>query len=177
MRSLNRPLVAFLHDIVMAAISVHLSLYMRLGSDYLAVTAPNVWISTGLFVVTAAAVFRMTGLYRGIWRYASMNDLVAIIKAVSLVSAALVITFICWYVAYPAILRKGNVWPVTLFGVVTGVAWCSIWLLGLYLFWDKLTISPDDIMKRHGLRILVAAIATVFAFAWTRIWRSKEQKT
>jgi len=37
-----------------------------------------------LFAVVAACVFWPMGLYRGIWRYASMNDLIQITKAVSL---------------------------------------------------------------------------------------------
>ncbi|MEO2035467.1 MAG: hypothetical protein ABGZ35_25590 [Planctomycetaceae bacterium] len=102
-------------------------------------------------------------------------DRQTIIKTVALAAGTLIITFICWYVAYPAILRNGKAWPVSLFGVVTAVAWLSSWLLGLYLFWDKLTISPNDFMKRNGLRILVAAIAVVFAFAWTRLWRSQKR--
>ena len=37
-----------------------------------------------LFVAVAAASFLVTGLYRGLWRYASLNDLVAILKAATL---------------------------------------------------------------------------------------------
>jgi hypothetical protein len=96
-------------------------------------------------------------------------------RVVGLVAATLIITFLCWYVAYPAILRKGKFWPVTLFGVVTAVAWCSSWLLGLYLFYDKLTIAPSPFTKREGLRILVAVIAVGFAYVWARLWRSQNQ--
>lgn len=38
----------------------------------------------------AAAVFSLSGLYRGVWRYASTRDLIAIAKAVSLVIAVFV---------------------------------------------------------------------------------------
>src|SRR3546814_16698899 len=47
------------------------------------------------FTAVCGAVFLGLGLYRGVWRYASMNDLVAITKAVSLSLAIfLPITFL-----------------------------------------------------------------------------------
>ena len=33
-----------------------------------------------IFTVVSGIVFLFTGLYRGMWRYASMNDLLAIVK-------------------------------------------------------------------------------------------------
>ena len=38
----------------------------------------------------AAVVFRTLGLYRGIWRYASLNDLFGLVRAVTLVVLILV---------------------------------------------------------------------------------------
>lgn len=82
---LGRAQVAYGHDIFMAAVSLPLSLWLRMGASI--ETVPQVFIvqSTLLFAVVAACVFWPMGLYRGIWRYASMNDLMAITKAVSLV--------------------------------------------------------------------------------------------
>ena len=81
----NRSYVAFSHDIVMAAASFLVAFYLRIG-DALFSFSPDFLInSTLLFTFAAAAVFWPMGLYRGIWRYASMNDMVQIIKAVTLV--------------------------------------------------------------------------------------------
>lgn len=83
-RRINRAHLAFAHDIVMAAASYLLSLYLRLG-DALFSYAPEFLLqTTALFAGVAAVVFWWTGMYRGVWRYASLNDLVAITRGVTL---------------------------------------------------------------------------------------------
>ncbi len=84
-RRVSRANIAFAHDIVMAGISFVLSLYLRVGD--LILDYPTGFLLNGLFtfVAIAAAVFYWTGLYRGVWRYASLNDMFAIIRAVTLV--------------------------------------------------------------------------------------------
>jgi O-antigen biosynthesis protein WbqV len=76
--------VAYAHDIVMAALSFALSLYLRVGggiSDYTTVLI----YGTPLMAAVAAGVFWSFHLYRGIWRYASVNDLLALTKATTIV--------------------------------------------------------------------------------------------
>ena len=80
-----RTAFAYGHDIVMAAASFVLSLYLRLGD--LAFIAPYDDIllpGTLAFAAIAASVFLFMGLYRGLWRYASLEDLTAIAKAATL---------------------------------------------------------------------------------------------
>ena len=81
---LGRAKIAYGHDIFMALLSLPLSLWLRMGSSIDTVPTEFVVQSTILFGVVAACVFWPMGLYRGIWRYASMNDLIQITKAVSL---------------------------------------------------------------------------------------------
>ena len=67
----------------MAALSFPLSMYLRLGGD-LSSYEPQIVIQwTALFTVVAAGVFWSMRLYSGVWRYASLNDLVAIVRAVT----------------------------------------------------------------------------------------------
>lgn len=77
--------VAFAHDVVMAALSFLIALYLRLGgvnfADYAARLAPD---ALPVFVACCAVVFAAMGLYRGIWRYASLNDVIAIVKATAI---------------------------------------------------------------------------------------------
>ncbi len=87
--------VAFVHDLIMAAVSFVLCLMLRLGDGWLFYLEQHLLPSLALFVVICGAAFHFTGLYRGIWRYASMNDLVAIVKSVSLaILLFLLITFL-----------------------------------------------------------------------------------
>src|ERR1700691_185910 len=82
----RRAAPAFGHDIVMAAVAFVLSLYLRVGDDYFINFSQGLfWFYDAMFAATAAAVFFWAGLYRGIWRYASLNDLLALARAVTLV--------------------------------------------------------------------------------------------
>ena len=83
---LQRIHIAYGHDISMAAASVFASLYLRLGNDlFHDYSADFILRNIVIFTLVAAAVFWPFGLYRGVWRYASMNDLLQIVKAVTLV--------------------------------------------------------------------------------------------
>ncbi|MBF0166163.1 MAG: polysaccharide biosynthesis protein [Alphaproteobacteria bacterium] len=78
----NRGHIVYLHDIVMAGLSFFLALYLRLGDDVW--TRPYLGIGIAMFASVAAAVFWSMRLYGGVWRYASLNDLIAIAKAATL---------------------------------------------------------------------------------------------
>jgi len=68
----------------MAALSFALALYLRLGDDIVNYE-PRLTALYGLaFTAVAAGVFLITGLYRGIWRYASLPDLFNIARAATL---------------------------------------------------------------------------------------------
>jgi FlaA1/EpsC-like NDP-sugar epimerase len=73
-----------MHDVAMAAISLVASLYLRIGNDILDYEPRLTAIYVVSFTVIAASVFLLTGLYRGIWRYASLPDLFNITRAVTL---------------------------------------------------------------------------------------------
>jgi O-antigen biosynthesis protein WbqV len=76
-----RALIAFAHDVVMAALSVMVSLELRLGHDIFMRYFDHIEMVAVIFTPIAAVVFLVMGLYRGMWRYASMNDLLAITRA------------------------------------------------------------------------------------------------
>jgi FlaA1/EpsC-like NDP-sugar epimerase len=79
-----RGWIVFAHDIIMAALSFVLSVYLRLDI-WIVEYYSDTWLTaTILFTAISAAVFWGSGLYRGVWRYASLNDLWAITRAVSL---------------------------------------------------------------------------------------------
>ncbi len=67
----------------MAALSFAISVYLRLDF-WVAFHHRETWLTaTALFTAISAVVFWASGLYRGIWRYASVSDLWAITRAVS----------------------------------------------------------------------------------------------
>jgi O-antigen biosynthesis protein WbqV len=89
LRSFQRSHIAFVHDIIMAAISFPLALYLRVGEGVVYYAPNNILFSAGIFTLIAAVSFWYFGLYRGIWRYASLNDVIRIAKAVSVAVAVL----------------------------------------------------------------------------------------
>jgi FlaA1/EpsC-like NDP-sugar epimerase len=80
----RRAVLAYLHDIAMAALSFVISLYLRIGNDLIGYRLRLTATYILAFTLIAAVVYRLTGLYRGIWRYASLPDLYNIARAVSL---------------------------------------------------------------------------------------------
>jgi O-antigen biosynthesis protein WbqV len=80
----RRALLAFLHDVIMAALSFGIAFYLRLGDEALSYEPRLTLIHCLVFTGIAAVVFMMTGLYRGIWRYASLPDLFNIARAATL---------------------------------------------------------------------------------------------
>ncbi len=69
----------YLHDLLMVALSFGGALYLRLGDqtfDHINLLLTG----TGLYILIALPLFRVFGLYRGMWRYASVQDLSAIVK-------------------------------------------------------------------------------------------------
>jgi O-antigen biosynthesis protein WbqV len=85
-----RALIVYLHDLGMTGAAFVVALYLRVGD--LAFTQYRDALAHGtlLLVVVAAVVFRLLGLYRGMWRYASMPDLTQLTRAVTVT----VLTFV-----------------------------------------------------------------------------------
>ena len=69
----------------MAFVSLPLSLFMRLGADIEYYDSTAIAIAAIIFAGIALVIFWSMHLYQGVWRYASLNDLSAIARAVTLV--------------------------------------------------------------------------------------------
>lgn len=83
-----RPIIAFTHDACMAAASFVLALFLRLGEDQFPQSNDYLLSATVLFAAICAISFISMRLYRGLWRYASLPDMIALVKAVSVAIAA-----------------------------------------------------------------------------------------
>ncbi|MFP6771237.1 MAG: nucleoside-diphosphate sugar epimerase/dehydratase [Alphaproteobacteria bacterium] len=80
----KRIAVVAIHDVVMAMLSFELAVWFR----YQTYGKPQefffLWHGTAIFTIVCFLVFWRMGLYRGIWHYASLSDVIAIVKAVTL---------------------------------------------------------------------------------------------
>jgi len=95
-RITRRGLVAYGHDIFMAAISFWLSFYLRVGDAWFFYEEEGLVAAGILLTVISATVFWFSGLYRGVWRYASVTDLWAITKAVTLIFLLFAFVMFLW---------------------------------------------------------------------------------
>jgi FlaA1/EpsC-like NDP-sugar epimerase len=83
-----RRFIVFLHDVIAAALAWMAAFWLRFNFD---LPAEYEAVMIGLLLAvtaTYAAVFWALGLYRGLWRYASLPDLQRIVIAVGIASMA-----------------------------------------------------------------------------------------
>ncbi len=84
-RGINRRIATVaVHDVFMAALSFELAVWFRYQTYGKPQDLFFLWHGTAIFTVICALVFWRMGLYRGIWHYASLSDLIAIVKAVTM---------------------------------------------------------------------------------------------
>ncbi|HET6467060.1 MAG TPA: nucleoside-diphosphate sugar epimerase/dehydratase [Geminicoccaceae bacterium] len=81
--SLFDKIRVFLHDISMAGASLGLALYLRVGPDLSRGYGDLLIWAVPLFMLIAGSMFLAFGMYRGVWRYTSISDTVALAKAVT----------------------------------------------------------------------------------------------
>jgi len=81
----RRTYLAFAHDVGIATVAFVLALYLRLDLDFLRANVALV-VESALYIAVAAAVaVRVLRLYRSLWCFASLQDMIAIVKAASLI--------------------------------------------------------------------------------------------
>jgi len=82
--------------------------------------------------------------------------------------------FVCWFLIYPSILRRGQIWPVSLFGITTSLAWILGWVIALSVYWDDLPIPPGETFwQGWGLRLAGIGLAALFGILCLVFWRSE----
>jgi FlaA1/EpsC-like NDP-sugar epimerase len=136
-----RASLAFLHDLAAVATAWLLAFWLRFNLEL----PPPEFARTAtaalpVVVVVHAVVFWLMGLYRGLWRYASLPDLQRILIAVGL--AALATPTLFTLIAFPAVIPR-SVFLIT--PVLVAGAMCGSRLL--YRAWKERTLLG---MVRHS---------------------------
>jgi FlaA1/EpsC-like NDP-sugar epimerase len=115
-----RALLAFLHDVVASAIAWLVAFWLRFNLE-----VPRDYLETALWTLpwvigAHALLFWRLGLYRGLWRYASLSDLQNILVAVALASVASA-GLVLMIAPAPAVPRSVFVvMPLLLVGAMSG---------------------------------------------------------
>ncbi len=84
-----RAMLAWLHDVAAAALSVILAYAIRLNFEGPWWVFESAWRLLPWLLPVQAAAFWAIGLYRGLWRYASLRDIRQIALAAGLATAAI----------------------------------------------------------------------------------------
>lgn len=86
---LHRGHIALFHDLIMAAASFLAAVYLRMDAGWVPGWEPGMlWIATAIFTAIAGVSFLASRMYKGVWRYASVNDLLTIAKGATVTVVA-----------------------------------------------------------------------------------------
>ncbi len=99
-----RNLLAMLHDVVAAALAWVLAYQLRFDFDLPSHFEQEMWDTLVWVVPLQGVIFWGFGLYRGMWRYASVNDLRRI--ALSVIFAAGMIALVLWMFRVDAVVPR-----------------------------------------------------------------------
>lgn len=121
-RGLSKRLLVFAHDIAWVPVAIIAAYWLRLnlGPIHKALL-PGIVELIAVAIVLYAATFWLFGCYRGIWRFASIPDLIRLLKAVLV--AAVGTTVLCFMIGrLQGIPRSVLVlYPMLLVGVLSAV--------------------------------------------------------
>lgn len=92
----RRGLVAFGHDIIAAGLSYYIALHLRIAATDYRLSSELVIEGALAISVIGLIVFWTSGLYRGVWRYASIDDLMAITRAVTITIILFMLVMFTW---------------------------------------------------------------------------------
>lgn len=86
-----RSLAAVFHDVAVAVFAWYLSYLLRFNFSIPADFTSSLWIISLFIIPIQASAFFWFGLYKGIWRFASLPDLKRILLAIAVASISIVV--------------------------------------------------------------------------------------
>ena len=78
----KKILITIVHDFFIFCFSFFIALLLRLEYDYAIYLMESLWIFSILFALINIFILQYYGLYHGIWRYASMHEIISIFKSI-----------------------------------------------------------------------------------------------
>lgn len=162
-----RSLLAALHDLVAVAFAWLFAYLLRFNLD-LPQSFLNEAFQTLLWIVPLQwIVFWGMGLYRGIWRYASVNDLKRIVLAIIIAAGAIPLMFLMLRLNYVVPRSVLIIYPLLLMLMMGGSRL-------LYRLWKEHALFAD--IKLSGEPVLIlgsgdAAVNLSKEFSRSKSWR------
>src|SRR5947199_6109788 len=113
-----RQLLVVVHDLVATAAAVLASFYLRFETDGLLARLDGLYLVLPIFLVYAAVIYQLFGLYKGKWRFASLPDLFNILRAVTVLTVSLLVL--------DYVLVAPNFLGTFFFGKLTIILYCFL---------------------------------------------------
>ena len=144
----KKILLTILHDLIALSISFILALWLRLENDSL-ILLKELWLYLLFFLGLNVFFFNRFGLYHGIWRYASFQEILSIFKGL-LASSLLIIAGLFLTIRLESIPRS---FPILLFIVsFLGISGPRV----LYRLLKDNLINLKQTEKKNKVPVLVA---------------------
>jgi len=162
-----RTVLAMLHDLVAASLAWTLAYLLRFNLEPPPNFLAEMWLTLIWVMPLQGLVFWGFGLYRGIWRYASINDLRRILFAVLLATAIIPMMF--WMLRLHAVIPRSVlvIYPLLLMLMMGGSRL-------IYRLWKEKSLYSN--IKFQGEPVLVlgvddAAVNLSKEMARSNTWR------
>jgi FlaA1/EpsC-like NDP-sugar epimerase len=115
-----RASLAFLHDVCMAGVAWAGIYWLRFNLELRQPFVDDMWATLACIVPLQAAIFLSLGLYRGLWRFASLSDLQRIVLAAGL--GAILIPLVLVMLRLQAVVPRSVLffYPIVLIFLMAG---------------------------------------------------------
>jgi FlaA1/EpsC-like NDP-sugar epimerase len=164
-----RTLLAVMHDLIAAGLAWCLAYLLRFNFEMSHGFAAEMFRTLAWVVLMQGTVFWFSGLYRGLWRYASINDLRQIFLAV--LAAAALVPLILWMFRVHAVVPRSVlvIDPVLLLIFMGGSRF-------IYRLWREQGLGLYRTIKIIGEPVLVlgaeeAAVSLSKELSRSEAWR------
>jgi FlaA1/EpsC-like NDP-sugar epimerase len=158
-----RNAVAFVHDVIAVAFAWALAYYIRYNFELEAPHEHALVSNLAWIVPMQAALLLWSGMYRGLWRYASLIDLRRILTAA--VIGALVIALVVWIFQRPSVPRSVVILYPILLAMIMGGSRLA------YRAWKEGHLSR---LTNEGRRVIVIGAGNAAANLLKNLGRSHE---
>ena len=153
---LNKNFVLLIiSDILFICASIYLSILFRLDFKFpvhiKTILSPQILLT---IVIIKLVLFKIFKLYRGMWRYTSIWDMINVIKA-NLISSIILI-FLCWiYIGFSNLSRSLLIIDFMICAGLTGSSRIGIRMFFVYIK-EIATISKDSLKIKNKILIIGA---------------------
>lgn len=143
----NRSFLTLIHDTFIIILSLQVSIFLRLGEDISQISTPAIVLNTFLYVLFGIAIFLGKHIYRGMWRYASLGDLVSISLSVTYIT----LLYIPVMFFLPPEFSLPRSTPLINWFVLTSFLGAPRLFYRMYSQYRKKTSSPASLKTKRAL--------------------------